>query len=231
MALAQPLIKQIDSIEARALNSQFTCIARITVVKPDNVGNADVQVERVFKSGLLVGTMHLDVKAEPEQLAKWRDSKARLLIFENSVIDLSDPDLEVVTSDRKVLRSSSAVIDAVAQVYRKNPGVFRIDTCTRGMITLHGEQMSVRIPVDESLHQQCLQTIKFSTNQAERWEAVLHLEYFPSNETTELLKSLLTDSGTMDDTTGRLRYAVRMIAWDRLHMVGIDAPKPKEYKD
>ena len=229
VAFGQPLIKSMESIELRTLNSQYIVVGRISATEAKSAGNVIVDPERAFRSNVLLHPVNMKVAGDAEQIAKWRASKARLLIFEGSTIDLSAPELLQVNSDGNLLRSAKEILEVVGRTVREHPGVYRMVKGNRGWIKMNGESMLLQVPVEKKLEQWCRETIRKSSDQEARGRAVLSLGHFPSDENIELLKQLQKDRALIDFGSNRKRYLVRDWAWDTLVRFGVVLPKPSDY--
>lgn len=229
VALGQPLIRSMESIELRTMNSQYIVVGRISEKDAKAEGHALVDPERIFRSSALRQPVSMKVAGDADQIAKWRASRAQLLMFEGATIDLSDPDLLQVNSDGKFLRSAKEILEVVERTVRELPGVFRMVKANRGWITVNGERMFLQVPVDKKLEKWCHETIRKSYDQEARGRAVLALGNFKSPENIELLKKLQSDRSVVEIGSSQKRYLVRDWAWDTLVRFGVDLPKPSDY--
>ncbi|MDQ2985468.1 MAG: hypothetical protein M3R13_01945 [Armatimonadota bacterium] len=103
VAAAQPLIPSKVSLEAQALNSRYIVVG--TIVRLQKPASGDLTVGAVIKieeslKGVGVGEeMEFHVYDQLKDVEKWRDGKARLMVFhDRPTIVLSDPALEVWSS-------------------------------------------------------------------------------------------------------------------------------------
>jgi hypothetical protein len=146
-AVSQPLVESIYSLEAQALNSRYICVGRILSLDNQAHVNAIVEVELGIKGEQYQGKMGLMVKASGTQLEKWRDTGARLLILEESVIDLGDPKLQMMTAEALVLRKPEDIIAGMKLVTRENRGIYRIETTSRELGGAGAKILVLIVPV------------------------------------------------------------------------------------
>jgi hypothetical protein len=236
--LAQPLSHTVFSLEALALNSQYICVGRILKLETPSHINATVQVETVFKIGEMVGKMGLLVSGSRDQLERWQKSNSRLLIFDQTTVDLDDPQLEMIDADGRFLRSPEAILAAVRRVTEENPGVFGMQTARRTDIPWAKSRQAISpgrypvliVPADRKFERRCYSTIAHSKNPHDRATAARNLALFPSERAIATLKKLLSDPGTIEQPPGKHWYIVRQTAWETLRLWDDTIPKPAEYR-
>lgn len=229
VAFGQPLIRSMESIELRTMNSQYIVVGRISEKDARAEGHAIVDPEQIFRSNMVRHPVSMRVAGDADQIAKWRASRAQLLIFEGATIDLSAPDLLQVNSDGKFLRSAKEILEVVERTVRDHPGVYRMVKGNRGWIKVNGESMFLQVPVEKKLEKWCQETIRKSSDQEARGRAVLALGNFRSLENIELLKRLQNDRALVQLGSNQKRYLVRDWAWDTLVRFGVELPKPSDY--
>jgi hypothetical protein len=233
VAIAQPLIPHRESLDAQALNCRYILVGTVVKVRAFDKGTgltaAVIHAEEWVKGMGISENTEFELRADVEEVEKWRDGKARLMVFHDArPVVLSDPALEEWTADLRILRRPEDVIKAVRRAVRAAPNVFGIETFTR-MAPGREDQLRVSVPADASLEKWALSTLKSSKDQVQRADAARALGYFRSDANIARLRELLTDEGTVSTNEGEL-YLVRIRAFYSLQMLGVDVPKPVEIK-
>ncbi|MBI3323899.1 MAG: hypothetical protein HYZ92_01285 [Candidatus Omnitrophica bacterium] len=96
----------------------------------------------------------------------------------------------------------------------------------------NGSSCFLIVPADERYRLEALQMIR-SNDDGKRIEGAQILSAYPGDDTVNILKGLLSDPGTHEETqysSGKERkyekYGVREAAWQALKRLGIDVPQP-----
>ena len=97
----------------------------------------------------------------------------------------------------------------------------------------NGSACFLIVPADERYKLDALQMIR-SNDYSQRIKGAQILSAYPSDDTITMLKGLLSDPGTQEETqsssNGKERkyekYGVREAAWQALTRLGVDVPQP-----
>ena len=205
-ASAQPGPPTVLSLDSSVLNANYICVGRIVDDHPERqtnetpIRNVDVTVETRLK-GEWSGVSQASIEASAADIRAWKARNSRLLIVEGgTAIDLSDPNLAVVTADMQILRDPKEVVAAAREAIRRHPGVTRIDTVSRQApiavaraIAKRGDgPLRVLVPADAALETWAIGALR-SKSPVERAEAIHALRHFPSETNANRLRRLLGD--------------------------------------
>lgn len=163
------------------------------------------------------------VRSNDESLGLWISKPSELLVSINedgkgSVIDLSSPDLAVLTSDLKLLRKRDDVVKAVRERIQAVNGAPAVPVFSRSLPNwkLAGTPLTKQfnqyrnyfvldIPADARLEKSARAQIKLPDREA-RLDAIRALSLFVTPENLALIKSMLNDE----------------IGWERHQFVDVD---------
>jgi hypothetical protein len=239
---AQPGPVYVPCLDTMAVNSQFVFVGKIVEMCDPSRCAADsnvvVNVERRLK-GEISDTIQARVSAQAATLLDWKNRSSRLLIFNGDetdvasglegaekAIDLSDPNLKVLTASMQVLESPQQVLQATQSAIDRHPGVYRISTFMRtippetagilGVKTTPSQPyIATTVPADSDLEHWAVSALD-SRKDAERAQAASVLWRFASEANVERLKRLLADPVS----------SVRRSAFNSLTSIGVKVPEP-----
>src|ERR1700678_2493490 len=235
----------VKCVETLAINARYVFVGTIVeILDPGRNGantNVVVNVEKILKGELSYKTQaRIDVSETI--LVEWKKQASRLLIFNGvagdleRAIDLSDPDVKVLTADLKVLRNPDQIIKAAQKAIERHPGVYGIDTFAR---TVPGETAKLFsnfawfvaiVPADADLEHWAISALD-SKQAPERAEAVAALGGFPSEANATRLKRMLDDPGIASGSGDTQVYFVRQRAYESLKRMGVKVPEPTLQKE
>jgi hypothetical protein len=242
-----------------ATNSKYVFVGKIVEIRElDSSGantNVVVSVEKWLKGDEQDDTIQARIDAPAAILAAWKSRASRLLIFDDlprdasnifaggrNAIDLSDPDLKVLTADMKVLTDSEQILHAAQEAINRHPGVYGISVFRKSLpdataqmlghpnqpVRLLGNypDLVTSVPADEDLERWALSALD-SKHAWERAEAASALGNFHSEVNTVRLKRLLDDPALIGNGHGNpYYYFVRANAYESLMRMGAKVPKP-----
>jgi hypothetical protein len=214
LAEAQPGPTLVQCIDAMAINSKFVFVGQIVDIcglpfcSADN--NVTVKVEKYLK-GNEDDVFQFRVNAPMNALLDWKDRGSRLLLFDGGEvgadggtkqIDLSDPELKVLTADMNILTTPQQVLLEVQNAIDRHPNVYGIFTVRRSVPLEAARKLGAAflpvtdVPVDADLERWAQSAFRprSAARDPERDEAVHALAFFKSDENERILKSLLGDS-------------------------------------
>jgi hypothetical protein len=193
---AQPGPTYVPCLDTMALNSPIVFTGEIVEicgsVRCAATNNVVVRVDQHLK-GDVSGTTQAAIDVSAPMLAEWKARGSRLLIFEdlpaaiglNAVtgiaIDLSDPQLEILTADMRILRYPEQVVQAAQDAIARHPGVYRISVFARRVPTEPARVLGydlehvINVPVDADLERWATETLDTQAP-PDRAEAVRALE-------------------------------------------------------
>ena len=249
---AQPLFGDAPSIECTILNAGSLMVGTIDRLEPNPDGSAVVTlaVERTLRGEHYDRLAILFSVVGAYQLQDRRE--ARLLVAAQgdplvgqTVIDLSSPDLAVLTADFALLKTPDAVIEAARATLQRRPGVERIATFRRVVPveavsgtrwkSLYGTggYLLLDVPVDDRLARWARETLEKPGRLVEREAAARALRFFRSDENVALAKSLLTDPNWAYQKYAEQNrgvevrsYVVRAAAYATLTYWGVPVDQP-----
>jgi hypothetical protein len=243
-ANAQPIAFHIPCLDTMAINAEYVFVGKIVaiheLVRSGANTNVDVSVEKWLKGDGQSDTTQARIDVPVTVLTDWKIRASRLLIFNGvgggklagvedleRAMDLSDPDLRVLTADMEVLRDPEQILQAAQGAIQRHPGVYRISTFTRNVPTetarMFGQTLwpVTTVPADADLERWALSALD-SEQAGERAEAADALWRFPSEANAARLKLLLDDPALSDKNI----YFVRKRAYESLLDMGVRVPEP-----
>jgi len=245
LADAQPGPPFVPSVDTLAINSQDIFIGRIVAIHKLSSANTNVlvSVERWLKGDGQSDRIDARIDAPDSMLSEWKSKQSQLVIFNRvqgdreRAIDLSDPDLKVLTSGMDVMRTPEGVLQTVQDALDHHPGVYGINTFRRNVPEEIGRELNqlmlpyTTVPADAELERWALSSLN-SSKVWERVEAADALKFFPSESNAERLKVLLNDPALIaGGSSGEFRYIVRQYAYYSLLYMGYRVPEPILRKD
>jgi hypothetical protein len=165
------------------------------------------------------------------------------------IIDLSDPELAVMTADLELLRTPDAVVDAAKDIIRRTPAVATPATFsvavevtkvagtpvdTRVRYSSPADFLFADVPVDARLERRAREALGAAERQR-RLNAIEALGLFKSASNIALLRELLDDEDWRDTysfwgrdrTMRRIQYNdIRRQAYTTLRRMGVDVREP-----
>ncbi len=248
---------RVACLDTMAINSDYVFVGIIVNVRKSitTEHDVDVTVERWLKGKGEIGKYATTIANVGERvLTDWKTNGSRVLIFQLpsnhstvstgimvNAINLSDPDLKVLTANMQLLRDPQQVLRATENAINRHPGIQRISTVMRTLPddiaaafghpnqkdrTNELADLVEDVPVDADL-ERWAQSAVVSKRDTERQDAARALGYFPSDANAALLKRLLDDPAVMRPYyRSDLYYFVRDTARDSLKRMGRKAPQP-----
>ncbi|MEX0612290.1 MAG: hypothetical protein WD229_09225 [Pirellulales bacterium] len=245
-AHAQPLVGSTTSLEAKVALSDVVVVGKITEFKR-RAGEATIAVEQTLK-GKPQDRLTVQVSGSEPPLDHWKIQGSRLMLFVRerivyveSILDLSDGELEIMTADFAVLRKAEEAIRVA-----KEAGGRRTATKTSELFNLSvpGEawagtawrhrctHLSLAVPVDDRLERRAIEYLG-SKIYSQRQEGVQALAHFKSDANVARLKAMLADEGYAylqhaENNAGiEVRhYGIRASAYEALAAWGVTVPMP-----
>lgn len=248
---------RVACLDTMAINSDYVFVGIIDNVRKSitTEHDVDVTVERWLKGEGEIGKYSTTIENVGERvLTDWKTNGSRVLIFQLpsnhstvstgimvNAINLSDPDLKVLTANMQLLRDPQQVLRATENAINRHRGIQRISTVMRTLPddiaaafghpnqkdrTNELADLVEDVPVDADL-ERWAQSAVVSKRDTERQDAARALGYFPSDANAALLKRLLDDPAVMRPYyRSDLYYFVRDTARDSLKRMGRKAPQP-----
>jgi hypothetical protein len=223
------------------INTREVLVARVVgicgSVRCGAGSNVVVEIEGWLKGGGQSSEMQYRINAPAEALTGWKTRSSRLLLIGDSpgsgkAIDLSDPDLKVLTADMQVLRDPQQVLQAAQKAIDSHRNIYGMFTFTRHIplevakAVGRGWDMTSDVPADSDL-ENWAQVALYSNEVLERAEAAAALGYFPSQLNAERLKPMLNDPALLANGPGNINYYfVRRNAYESLLRMGVREPAP-----
>jgi len=253
---------RVACLDTMAINSDYVFVGRIVEVRKSitTENDVDVNVERWLKGEGNIGKYGTTIADAGERvLTDWKTQGSRVLIFQLpsnhstvstgimvNAINLSDPDLKVLTADMQLLRDPQQVLRATENAINRHRGIQRISIVMRTLpddiaaAFGHPNQkprineladLVEDVPIDADLEHWAQSAVN-SKRDTERQDAARALGYFPSDANAALLKRLLDDPAVMRPYyRSDLYYFVRDTARDSLQRMGRKAPEPSSRKE
>jgi hypothetical protein len=239
LAEAQPGPPFVPSVDTLAINSQYIFIGRIIDIHKLSSANTNalVSVERWLKGDGQSDRIDARIDAPDSKLSEWKSKQNRVVIFSHvqgdteRVVDLSDPDLKVLTSSMEILRSPDQVLQTIQDALDRHPGVYAINTFRRTVPEQIGRELNsytlpqTTVPADAELQRWALYNLGSSVV-SERAEAADALKFFPSESNADRLKGLLNDPGVIENGPGQFLYIVHRNAYYSLLYMGYRVAEP-----
>lgn len=239
LAQAQPGPPFVPSVDTLAINSKYIFIGRITETHKLSSADSNVNasVERWLKGDGQGDRIQARIDVADSLLSEWKAKQSRLVIFNHvegdteRAIDLSDPDLKVLTSGMEIIRSPEQVLQAIQDALDRHPGVYAINTVRRSIPSEIAHDLNqvippqTAVPADADLERWALSNLN-SNQVSERTEAVDALKFFPSESNADRLKELLKDPTLVKNGASGEIYIVRQYAYHSLLFMGYRAPEP-----
>jgi hypothetical protein len=252
-AHAQPGPSYVPCLDTMAINAQYVFVGKIAaiheLVRSGANTNVDVNVEKWLKGDGQSDRTQARIDVPVAVLTQWKTRASRLLIFNGAgsdvaagiegperALDLSDPDLKVLTADMEILRDPEGILQAAQRVIERHPGVYRISTFSRSVPSetarILGQTFwpKTAVPADADLERWALSALD-SQQAMERAEAADALWRFPSEANAARLKGLLDDPALSNNGPGHVNvYFVRRYAYQSLLRMGVRVPEPIQEK-
>jgi hypothetical protein len=246
-ANGQPGPSHVRCLDTMAINAEYVFVGKIVaihaLVRSGANTNVDVSVEKWLKGDGQSDITQARIDVPESALADWKTRAHRLLIFNGtggavdadgseSAIDLSDPDLKVLTADMRVLTDAEPILQSAQEAIKRHPGVYRISTFRRYIPTpaarllLQTDWAVTSVPADADLERWAISALD-SQQAMERAEAADCLWHFPSEDAIARLKRLFDDPALSDNGPGAVNvYFVRRSAYQSLLRMGVRVPEP-----
>jgi Leucine-rich repeat (LRR) protein len=257
---AQPGPRYVPNLDVMAINSNTILVGTIMDVHQSEsaANDVDIHVESWLRGGRQDHITRVSINAPDSTLANWNVHAHLLLIFidyqagvrngileEQNAIDLSDPNLKVLTADMRVVKDPQQIFQAVHDAINRHPDPIGASIFTRnvplqtaGLLSPAPNPMGIvtDVPIDSDLERWALSALRESAteqNLRSREDAIQALRYFKKDDNVRLLTSLLKDPTTTILHSAKSNmgveirtYPLREGAYQVLKDWGLEIPKP-----
>lgn len=231
----------VPCLDTMVINAREVFVARVVQTCREGgrcsaSNNVIVEIEKWMKGGGRDGKLQYRIEASDTALSEWKMGTSRLLVFgsqgNGKAIDLSDPELKVLTADMEVVRVPEVVLDAAQRAIDNHRNIYGILTFRRRIpleaakAVGRGWDMVSEVPADSELENWAIAALN-SSEAGERADAAAALGYFPSEVNAERLKLLLEDPALSENGPGAVNiYFVRQNAYKSLQRMGLKVAEP-----